>query len=40
MPGKRLIAITMSAGVLLKICGTTPAADHDKGVYLQKTGKR
>ena len=32
MPGKRLIAITMSAGVLQQRAGTTPADSHDTDV--------
>ena len=33
MPGKRLIAITMSAGVFLQSAGTTPADSLDTAVH-------
>ncbi len=37
MPGKRLIAITMSAGVFLQSAGTTPADSLDTAVYELQT---
>ena len=37
MPGKRLIAIIMSAGVFLQSAGTTPADSLDTAVYELQT---